>query len=289
MGGQDFACQTCHVSMAHKIAGSSTTCAVSEGRVSCIDCHDKRPHDDRHPLLKQLNDHVGSIACQTCHIPRFARAKPTLMYWDWSKAGQELKAYPEDPYCITTHDKKKGLLIKRKDVRPVYEWCNGKHHRYLAGDPVNLKGSTDLNPPDGNINDPTARITPYKIHRAVQPADAKLGYLIIPKLWGGFWNHFDWVRAAEEGMKAAGMDFSGKIRFVNTSMHWRINHGVVPKGEALSCTDCHAPDGVMDFKALGYADDPVISGGRDKGASRLRPSDPSPKGDKMETQPGPST
>ncbi|MBW2130886.1 MAG: hypothetical protein JRH13_16185, partial [Deltaproteobacteria bacterium] len=162
--------------------------------------------------------------------------------------------------------------------------------RYLAGDPVNLKGSTDLNPPDGDIGDPTARITPYKLHRAVQPADTKFGYLIIPKLWGGFWNHFDWVRAAKEGMTAAGMDFSGKIQFVNTTMHWRINHGVVPKSEALSCTDCHAPNGVMDFKALGYADDPVIAGGRDKGTSPLKSSDPSSKGaDGMQTQRGPST
>ena len=159
-----------------------------------------------------------------------------------------------------------------------------------ATEPWRMAASCLFDAYDGNIGDSTARITPYKLYRAVQPADAKFGYLIIPKLWGGFWNHFDWVRAAEEGMKAAGMDFSGKIQFVNTSMHWRINHGVVPKSEALSCTDCHAPDGVMDFKALGYADDPIISGGRDKGTSPLKPSDPLSKGtDKMQTQQGPST
>lgn len=262
MGGQDFTCQTCHVTTNHKIAGSSTTSAVSEGVVACTDCHHDRPHPENHPLLQQLNDHGDAIACQTCHIPRFATAKPTLMYWDWSKAGQEMKTSPEDPYCISIHHKKKGLLIKRKNVQPVYAWYNGKHRRVLAGDRVNLEGNTDLNPPVGDIQDPEARITPYKLHRAVQPADAQYGYLIIPKLWKGFWDHFDWTRAAAEGMRAAHMDFSGKIRFVNTTMHWRINHGVVPKSQALSCTHCHSPDGVMDFKALGYSGDPALSKGR---------------------------
>jgi len=51
---------------------------------------------------------------------------------------------------------------------------------------------------------------------------------------------------------------------VNTSMHWRLNHGVTPRQEALSCTDCHRSDGVMDVKALGYTGDPAIKGGRAK-------------------------
>jgi len=29
-----------------------------------------------------------------------------------------------------------------------------------------------------------------------------------------------------------------------------------------SCLDCHGPDGVMDFKALGYKGDPMTSGWR---------------------------
>ena len=65
-------------------------------------------------------------------------------------------------------------------------------------------------------------------------------------------------------MKEAGLKYSGKIKFVNTLMHWPINHGVVPKQESLSCTHCHGPDGVMDFEGLGYPDDPAISGGRVK-------------------------
>jgi len=262
MGGQDFTCQECHVTINHKISGASTTSSVSEGRVSCTDCHDEKPHDDTHPLLKILNDHCDTLSCQTCHIPTFARNHPTLIFWDWSKAGKSIRLSPLDPYSITTHSKEKGVLIKRKDVQPFYAWNNGKHRRYLLGDPVNLKGGTDLNPPVGDINDKEARIDPYKLFSGVQPADARYGYLIVPKLWEGYWKHFDWNRAAKDGMKEAGLPYSGNIKFVTTRMHWAINHGVVPKKKALSCTNCHAPDGVMDFEALGYPNDPAISGGR---------------------------
>ncbi|EFK08681.1 cytochrome c family protein [delta proteobacterium NaphS2] len=264
MGGQDFTCQECHVTLKHKISGDSTTSSVSEGRVSCTDCHDEKPHNDDHPLLKTLNDHCDTIACQTCHIPTFARDKPTLMFWDWSKAGKSVELLPNAPNVFTAYNKKKGVLIKRKDVQPVYAWYNGKHRRYLTGEPVNQGGVTDLNPPVGNISDPTARITPYKLFSGIQPADAEYGTLIVPKLWEGFWTHFDWNRAATDGMKEAGLKYSGKIKFVNTLMYWRINHGVVPKQKALSCTHCHRPDGVMDFEALGYPNDPAISGGRFK-------------------------
>ena len=264
MGGEDFSCQECHVAYNHKISGSSTTSAVSEGSVSCTDCHDEKPHSDEHPLLKKLNDHCNSIACQTCHIPTFAKAKPTLMFWDWSKAGKTMKVSQDDPYCITTHHKKKGLLIKKQNIRPDYAWYNGKHRQYLTGDSVNLDGVTYLNSPVGDISDPKAKITPYKLFSGIQPADAKYEYLIIPKLWGGYWKHFDWDRAARDGMKAAGLKYSGKIKFVNTKMYWRINHEVVPKDQALSCTNCHSYDGVMDFEALGYKDDPAIVGCRFK-------------------------
>jgi hypothetical protein len=36
-----------------------------------------------------LNRHTSKLACQTCHIPEFARGGiATKMSWDWSTAGQ---------------------------------------------------------------------------------------------------------------------------------------------------------------------------------------------------------
>lgn len=262
MGKHDFTCQECHYTQNHKIAGRCTTCSVSEGKVSCLDCHDERPHNDNHPMIKQLNDHCDAIACQTCHIPIFAKDKPTLMFWDWSKAGKEMDILNDDPNRIEIHSRKKGFLVKKQYLRPQYTWYNGKHQRYLLGDPVNLNGVTDLNSPLGDISDPEAKITPYKIFEGVQPADAKYEYLIIPKLAGSYWEHFNWDIASREGMAEAGLAYSGKLEFVKTRMYWRINHEVVPRNEALTCTHCHNPNGVMDFKALGYREDPAYFGKR---------------------------
>jgi len=265
MGGEDFSCQECHKATEHKIAGASTTCSVSEGRVSCEDCHSKRPHFDDNPVLKTLNDHGEAIACQTCHIPVVSKAIPTMIFWDWSKAGDITKRNSEKTQkdgSIVSYNKKKGQMVTRRNVKPVYAWYNGMHRRYLVGDPVNMDGSTSLKPPVGDINDLKAKITPYKLHQAIQPADAEYGYLVVPKLWKGYWGHFDWNKATADGMKEIGLKYSGKLTFVKTYMYWRLNHEVVPKEKALSCTDCHRKDGVINFKSLGYQGDPAVVGGR---------------------------
>lgn len=263
MGGEDFTCQECHTTDRHRIAGSSTTSSVSEGVVACIDCHDESPHDSSAPLLKQLNNHCKAIACQTCHIPKFAKEKHTLTYRDGSKGDGQLKILKKSENRIEMYSKL-GLYIKEKNLRPSYAWYNGKHRRYIKGDPLAPSGVTELNPPEGSIKDALAKITPYKVVRSRQAMDPENRTLIVPHLIGkdGFFATRDLKMAAKKGMKAAGLAFSGKVDFTMTSMYWRLNHGVVPKKAALSCLDCHRPGGVIDFKALGYDGDPADSGGR---------------------------
>ncbi|WP_227842163.1 hypothetical protein [Vreelandella zhuhanensis] len=37
-------------------------------------------------MASRLNEHTRALACQTCHIPTFARGGvPTKMGWDWSR------------------------------------------------------------------------------------------------------------------------------------------------------------------------------------------------------------
>jgi hypothetical protein len=40
-------------------------------------------------------------------------------------------------------------------------------------------------------------------------------------------------------------------------MVFSVNHQVAPKAQALACNACHAKDGVMDFRALGYPEEGV--------------------------------
>ena len=97
-----------------------------------------------------------------------------------------------------------------------------------------------------------------KIMRGKQPYDAGNKVIAVPHLFGpgGYWQTYDWGSAIGNGMKLAGLPYSGQYGFVETDMYWKVNHMVVPKGQALKCNACHGKDGVLDWKALGYPGDP---------------------------------
>jgi hypothetical protein len=123
---------------------------------------------------------------------------------------------------------------------------------------------TPLNLPVGDIADDRARIWPFKVHRGKQPYDAKNLWLLAPVTGGenGYWTNFDWDNAFRLGTKATGLAYSGSFGFAPTEMYWPLTHMVAPKEKALGCTDCHGEHSRMDWKALGYAGDPIVTGGR---------------------------
>ena len=236
--GMDFKCQDCHKTRNHMISGRSISVAAVEGDLSCEYCHTDSPHIGSELIDHHLNKHTKHVACQTCHIPIYAKDRPTKVYWDWSQAGKDIKG-GKDKYGMPTFMKKKGGFKWKEAVKPVYKWYNGTVQRYLLGDRINEKGVTELAKPVGSIKDPAARIYPFKIHEGKQPSDAVYKYLLAPQLWGGFWKHWDWNKAFESGMKSAGIQYSGKYEFVNTIMYWGLTHEVLPKESALSCAECH--------------------------------------------------
>jgi octaheme c-type cytochrome (tetrathionate reductase family) len=251
--GAGFLCQDCHVTEKHVIKGNAF--AVSPGHVNpvgCTDCHDVAPHEN-----EAINDHER-VACQTCHIPTFAKGLPTKVYWDWSVAGRDLPSDP-DQYGLPTYAKAKGRFVWAKNVEPDYAWYDGTARTYSMGEPIDPDQTVALTEPVGSIDEPEAQIYPFKVHEGRQIYDKELDILIAPKLYGegGFWKTFDWDRAAELGMASAGQPYSGEYGFVDTKMYWRLNHMVVPGELALRCRDCHAAGKRLDWVALGYGDDPI--------------------------------
>jgi len=257
MGEHDLQCTDCHRTEHHQIRGKLINLnytVAPEDQVQCTDCHSNAPHED-----ERLNKHVESVACQTCHVPEVAEVVPTKMTWDWSTAGQDL---PQDHFHYL---KIKGTFHYEKNVVPTYLWFNGNESaRYVEGDPVNVGGVTYINKPAGSINDPTAKIFPFKIHRTMQPYDKVYGYLLAPLTAGkdGFWTNFDWDQAFRLAEPHTGLKYSGEYGFTETWMYWPLTHMVKPKEQALQCADCHGPDGRMDWQALGYPGDPMEWGGR---------------------------
>ena len=250
--GANMTCVSCHQSKDHVIPGKALSVSVSgaSSTLGCLNCHTE-PHKNQ-----QVHLHTDKVACQTCHIPAFARTLPTKVWWDWSTAGQDKKP-PIDAYGLATYDKMKGDFKWEKNVRPVYLWFNGNVSRVLMGEKIDPAKVIHLNYPQGQ-RDANSKITPFKLMRGRQPYDSGNNVIAVPHLFGkgGYWQTYNWGTSIANGMKIAGLPYSGKYGWVETDMHWRVNHMVVPKAQALGCDSCHGPKGRMDWKALGYRGDP---------------------------------
>jgi hypothetical protein len=235
--------------------------AAGENHFTCESCHKGEVHEK-----EILNRHLNTVACETCHIPEFAREEPTKTWWDWSKAGEDRKA-EVDQYGKETYNKKKGEFIWEKNVTPVYAWYNGTADYYMVGDKI-TGDIVQLNKINGDIKDPNSKIYPFKLMRGKQPYDEVKKYLITPHLFGkeGYWTTYDWVRASEIGMEHAGLEFSGQVGFIETEMYWPLNHMIAPADQAVKCIECHGiREGKrLDLEALGYSEDPMKTGGRFK-------------------------
>ena len=260
MGGNDMVCTDCHrYEGDHVFKGRSISVSLDDAnQARCTDCHSETPHED-----ERLNMHTRTVACQTCHIPTFARKEATKTFWDWSQAGQDLPITNPHEYL-----KIKGRFVYKRNVIPTYAWYNGGlANRYLIGDKFDPSQELVLNPPAGSINDSTAKIWPFKVHHATQPYDKQNHILLTPHTYGpgGYWSDFEWDKALRDGAAAFGLPYSGDYGFARTAMYWPTTHMVAPATDALQCNACHTPDGKsgrLDWQALGYEGDPMIYGSR---------------------------
>jgi len=289
MGGLKMRCQNCHQAVEHRIAGMSMSAPAVEGRVGCEKCHGPSPHGVAGALSRHLDDHIKAVACETCHIPSIARASPTLLRRDYSAAGAD-RAGTLDSHGMPQYDKRFGTLTWGKDIVPTYLWSDGTRNASLVGDTINPSAPVVLNAPVGEKRNPAARIFPFQVHAAVQPYDTVNKVLALPKLLDGYWIDFDWSKAIASGMAQVKVPYSGQFGFVETRMYSAVHHEVAAAKQALGCADCHAVDAItctrchkgaagmdlpehrravyprvksrIDFKALGYPDDPARVGGR---------------------------
>jgi len=256
--GLNFTCSTCHTTDAHMVTGSRYAAAAKDttgqdypgkkgdiSRATCVSCHDDQVHENQ-----KLNDHIDKVACQTCHIPHFARGDyPSKMWWDWSTAGK----MGEDGKPISVLDEagneiynsKKGDFTWEQDVVPAYRWFNGTVQYTLPTDKFDPTTIVEVNKFLGSADDGKSLIWPIKLMKGKQPYDTELNTFITPHTTGkdGYWKTFDWPSAMEKGMAKAGLPYSGKFGFIETEMSWPIAHMVAPANEALACKDCHSKDG----------------------------------------------
>lgn len=247
--GANMQCVDCHITEKHNIRGKLySLSSMNRNRVTCEQCHTSTPHAD-----DLLNEHTLKVACQTCHIPTYAKVNATMVHWDWSTVGKLRNGKPYEEHDADgnpTYKSVKGTFQWGKNLKPEYVWFNGIADHYMVGDRVPKSAQPiPLNQLFGSYSDPDAKIVPVKAMRTRQFYDPVNELLVLPLLFasapgqGALWKDFDPKRAAVVGMEARGLPFSGEIDYVDTVSYWHVNHMVAPKEQAVSCNECHTRQG----------------------------------------------
>ena len=227
-------CVDCHKAKNHKIpTGLDPNNWANDGMlISCADasCHGAKPHKDA-----ALNLHAAKIACQTCHIPRTggAFAKDFTV---WAQS-------PDKFYEPTT------LKKEANETTPVYAWYNGT-----------VRNTPHFIGPKGSKMDGKSKITPFKIFQGKAFYNKKSGELLsmdfAPPMANG-----DTRAGVESAARTLGMKNPKEIA-KNAVPGWQTiyfgsNH-LVTRTRALYCANCHAPNGVLNLKELGYTDKEIL-------------------------------
>ncbi|MDP3759750.1 MAG: tetrathionate reductase family octaheme c-type cytochrome [Ramlibacter sp.] len=269
--GNNFSCATCHKTDGHQVPGSRYAptaqdkgAAHQRGKAettnptTCQACHDQAPHKK----TAKLNDHTAKVACQTCHIPSYARGGvPTKMSWDWSTAG---KRGPDGKPLVRKDDDgqvvyngMKGDFVMAEKVVPEYIWFNGTVKYKLPGDEIVDNGRpVQINRFEGSPGDGKSMIWPVKVFRGKQVYDPVNKSLVVAHLAGkddtAYWTNLNWEKAVAAGMADVKRPFSGQVAFIPTESTWPITHMVAPARDALQCPACHASDGRLERVAGVY-------------------------------------
>lgn len=270
--GANMTCEACHVSESHVLAGSRYETDVTDPHAAsrkpgaerdtaaCASCHSDKPHKGPNPVLAiKLNDHTDRIACQTCHVPEFARGGvATKTAWDWSTAGRlkDGKPFSEEGFiqsngkALHSYLSTKGSFEWAENVVPHYAWSNGVMRYTLPEEQIDPTQGVEINTIMGTPGAADARIAPFKRMTGKQAYDTLRKVLLFNHVYGpgdgsALWSYFDWSKSLTAAMDYVGLDFSGQFDFVETRMYWPIAHQVAPKEAALDCAACHAENGRM--------------------------------------------
>jgi octaheme c-type cytochrome (tetrathionate reductase family) len=271
--GNNFSCATCHETDGHQVPGSRYAPTAQDkgdahlrgkantsNPATCQACHGQAPH--KAARSAKLNDHTAKLACQTCHIPAYARGGiPTKMSWDWSTAGKRgpdgKPLMIKDAEGHVVYNGMKGDFAMAENVIPEYMWFNGTVRYTLVGDKIEDNGTPIAsNRFEGSATDGKSRIWPMKVFRGKQAYDPVNKSLVVTHLAGNddtaYWKNLNWEKAIASGMATAHLPFSGKVAFVATESTWPITHMVAPAKNAVGCEGCHASGGRLEKVAGVY-------------------------------------
>jgi hypothetical protein len=235
----NLSCQSCHTTANHRVAGRGSDLRPedSTAEISCSTsaCHSGKTSLSSGHSSSDISHHVGRVACQTCHIPTYAKnandtaaTEATETHRDWQVAewNAALNRYEPTP-------------TKANDLKPRYAFWDGTSWGNNAFDAAVLDpatGNYSVSRPNGAINGAAGtKLYPFKYKTASQPlAGGKLVTLSTATYFAS--GNYD--QAVLDGM--AYMGIAGDYTTVTTDELQVLNHQVSPaSGNALACAACH--------------------------------------------------
>jgi nitrate/TMAO reductase-like tetraheme cytochrome c subunit len=221
-------CVDCHKGKNHHIPTGldpNNWASNNNERISCLNCHDAKPHKKNKYLAADYNRHAERIYCTTCHIP-FTGGAYTKDFTVWQRL-------PSGWYEPTTLEK--GV----KETVPDYAWFNGQ-----------TKNSPTYVGPIGDRKDKNSKIYNFKIYHGKIYINKKTGQPMA----------MDFADPMATGDVKAGIASAAKtlgIKNYELVPEWQTlyfaNSHLVTRRGALTCEKCHSEVGVLDFGRLGYS------------------------------------
>ena len=254
IGGADLDCQACHEFRNHRVIGRGSDIRPTDdlergSQISCLTCHSDKGTSNGHDLLK-INDHVARVACQSCHIPTYAKVA-TEIHRDWRTHHD---GTPADGASGPGHPHTDTL----SDLIPVYAFWNRLSDNYLLGDDAGLtydviRDTYPTSRPVGDVDDPGSKLYPFKYKTASQPKTMGDGRLIALDTFEYLKKSGDVTQAIENGLINMGYPRNEPYEWIQTDTFQLLNHGIEPESGALTCSDCHGNSARMDLQGeLGY-------------------------------------
>ncbi len=249
--GEDLQCQDCHSVNAHRFAGRGSDLRPTDSAavLECTNCHAEMATPSGHPG-STIDRHVARIACQTCHIPVYAK--------DASDSGTATEATETHRTWLDTHSSAvpyHPAAIKSNDLVPRYRFWNRENENYLLGDIArtdSLTGRYSTSRPIGHPTRADSKLYAFKYKTAEQPIINRTGQLLALDT-SVYFATGDAAAAARQGLVNMGLADTEPYSWVETDTLQMLNHEVSPANAALACDDCHGNGARIDLEAeLGY-------------------------------------
>ncbi len=221
-------CADCHKGNNHHILTGldpNNWASDDNERISCLTCHDPKPHKKDKHLAADYNRHTDRIYCTTCHIPYTGGA--------YAKDFTKWQKLPSGLFEPTTLEK------EPKQTVPDYAWFNGR-----------TINSASYVGPAGDRKDKNSKIYSFKIYHGKIFINKKTGQPMA----------MDFAPPVATGDVQAGIASAAKtngIKDYELQPQWQTlyfaNSHLVTKKGALTCERCHSEVGALDFGRLGYS------------------------------------